>query len=161
MYQFSFKKIIYGSHTLLENLSFIMSNIIFVKIVSSVDFYMKNQTDFLKRKTILGFWGMNLATTSSKLRLHIYSHFVCSTVLNKCMKSLWNYVHYLFGNTHEWSKIYLGILSQYCLYHHWRKSHWNYFYIPENDWMEIMSIWCYTSLIWGYNPFFLWINENI
>jgi hypothetical protein len=52
MYQFSFKKIIYGSHTLLENLSFIMSNIIFVKIVSSVDFYMKNQTDFLKRKTV-------------------------------------------------------------------------------------------------------------
>jgi hypothetical protein len=52
MYQFSFKKIIYGSHTLLENLSFIMSNIIFVKIVSSVDFYMKNQTDFLNRKTV-------------------------------------------------------------------------------------------------------------
>ena len=52
MYQFSFKKTIYGSHTLLENLSFIMSNIIFVKIVSSVDFYMKNQTDFLNRKTV-------------------------------------------------------------------------------------------------------------
>ena len=52
MYQFSFKKIIYGSHTLLENLSFIMSNIIFVKIVSPVDFDMKNQTDFLKRKTV-------------------------------------------------------------------------------------------------------------
>jgi hypothetical protein len=52
MYQFSLKKIIYGSHTLLENLSFIMSNIIFVKIVSSVDFYMKNQTDFLNRKTV-------------------------------------------------------------------------------------------------------------
>ena len=45
MYQFLFKKIIYGSHTLLENLSFIMSNIIF-------DFDMKNQTDFLKRKTV-------------------------------------------------------------------------------------------------------------
>jgi hypothetical protein len=94
--------------------------------------------------------------------LHIYSHFVCTTVLNKCMKSLWNYVHYLFGNTHEWSKIYLGFLSQYCLYRHWRKSHWNYFYIPENDWMEIMSIWCYTSLIWGYNPFFFeWFHALI